>query len=127
MKTHIKKRFGADAKRYNENYWFSTSVSKGQREMTKKRKVNLQRMWQYWIIKISLLKLIEKKTRTATAYMKDMNVRNNKPQIGSRNFRKKVTNVQLYLYNSAISETRKALNKQIFEKQTSSARVVYAK
>lgn len=95
--------------------------------MTKKRKVNLQRMWQYWIIKISLLKLIEKKTRTATAYMKDMNVRNNKPQIGSRNFRKKVTNVQLYLYNSAISETRKALNKQIFEKQTSSARVVYAK
>lgn len=42
---------------------------------------------------------------------------------------KKMTNVQLYpvLTNGAVSETRKALNKHIFEKQTSSARVVYAK
>lgn len=38
-----------------------------------------------------------------------------------------MANVQLYLYNSAMSETRKALNKQNFEKQTGSARVVYAK
>lgn len=56
-----------------------------------------------------------------------MNVRNNKPQIGSINSRKKMSNVQFVVSNSAISETRKALNKQIFEKQTSSARVVYAK
>lgn len=86
-------------------------------------------MWQYWVIKISLLKLIEKKNSTATTYMKNVNLRNNEPQTGSRSSRKKNDKCTIIpvLTNGAVSETRKALNKHIFEKQTSSARVVYAK
>lgn len=65
--------------------------------------------WRVWLFvhKDITFKINGQKDRTATSRVKDMNVRNNKPQIGSRNSRKKFfqCTVMPVISNNAIDKT----------------------
>jgi len=56
-----------------------------------------EELWLF-VNKDLTFKVCGQKDRTATAWVKDINVRNNKAQIGNRNSRKNLSNVQLYLW-----------------------------